>query len=98
MLANLAAWPVVSLAQVLEHELEQTQEDARNPSTDPASAHCPHGCFGHYSQHFQFQTPVAQLGLPVAVSDSVSPAPGAFPPQHVPTQPFRPPLIAKIRS
>ena len=97
MLANLAAWPSLALAEVLEHDREVVGLDAGNPPDDPA-AHCQHGCAGHYGQHFQFQIAALPCQPCAAASASKVAIPEFFPRQHIPTLPFRPPLTGAILS
>jgi hypothetical protein len=98
LLANLAIWPSAVLAEVLEHGQEAVQPDAQNPPVEPSAVHCKHGCAGHYGQHFQGQVPALSFEPPTAFSDRATATPEAFPPQHVPAFPFRPPLTASILS
>lgn len=98
MLANLAAWPAGVLAEVLEHEREGAQFDARTPPVEPSPAHCQHGCAGHYGQHFQWQVAAFLFEPRAAISAIVVATPEFFPPQHISALPFRPPLSAPILS
>ena len=99
VLANLVAWPSAALAEVLEHELEVAQNDARTPPLEPAPVHCPHGCIGHYGQHFQWQASVVPVqALARTTPGSVLAVPTTRHPQTFASQPFRPPLGALIRS
>jgi hypothetical protein len=98
MLANIAAWPAGVLAEVLEHEQEIAQFDTQPPPVEPLPAHCQHGCAGHYGQHFQGQVAAFPFKPRVAVSASIVATPEFFPPQHISTLPFRPPLSAPILS
>lgn len=99
MLVNLAAWPSAALAEVLEHEREGGQFDAQSLPVEPAPVHCPHGCLGHYGQHFQWQVPVVTMEAPVrSTARSIASLPDTPHPQNIPSLPFRPPLDALIRS
>lgn len=95
MLANLAAWPMAAFAEVLEHEREVLEIEAGHPPAEPAT-HCKQGCASHYGQHFQGQVPAPFFECRVPASRSVLAGPEAFPPQHIPALPFRPPLTASI--
>jgi hypothetical protein len=93
MLANLAAWPAAALAEVLEHQQEQTQLfDPAGAPAEPAGTYCRHGCAGHFSQHFQGQPGYASIVLRVCGVEQ--PLPFAHIPfsQLGPVPPFRPPL------
>lgn len=99
MLANLAAWPSLALAEVLEHEREVVQVMVgQDQPVEPSPVHCQHGCAAHFSQHFQWQAASVCILPRPSASDSIVFAPEtAFSP-HVPILPFRPPLTATIRS
>lgn len=95
VLANLVAWPSAALSEVLEHELEFAQNDEQIPPVEPAPVHCPHGCMGHYGQHFQWQASVVATDAPArSASSSVVATPATRHPQIFAAQLFRPPLSA----
>ncbi len=98
MLANLAVWPSFALAEVLEHEKEAVQLDSQDRPVEPSPVHCKHGCVGHFSQHFQFQTGAVSIEPRRTVSDNVATEPEVVFPKHFPILPFRPPLSAPILS
>jgi len=98
MLANLAAWPAAVLAEVLEHEKEIAQLEGKTQPAEPSAAHCKHGCVGHLSQHFQFQTGAVSIDLRRTVSDDVATELEVVFQKHFPVLPFRPPLSASILS
>lgn len=99
MLANLAAWPASALAEVLEHQQEQTQLfDPATAPAQPEAAHCHHGCAGHCGQHFQGQP--AHAAITLRVRGVEQPLPVAHLPLSQPSlaPPFRPPLAAPTQS
>ena len=96
MLANLAAWPSLVLAEEMDHEQQAAQFDGRDQPAEPSPVHCQHGC--HYGQHFQGQVASASFVPVLTVSESVAAVFEDVPPQHVPALPFRPPLTATIQS
>ncbi len=97
LLANLALWPTVALAQVLEHEREVLALDTGNPPAEPAT-HCRHGCAGHYGQHFQSQVGVVSIVPHLSIAEAVPSAANDNPPRYFPALPFRPPLTGAILS
>jgi hypothetical protein len=98
MLANLASWPSFVLAEVLEHEVKAVQLGGQDQPVEPSPVHCKHGCVGHLSQHFQFQTGAVSIEPRRTVSDDVSIEPDVVCSKHFPVLPFRPPLSAPILS
>lgn len=99
LLVNIAAWPSAALAEMLDHQHEQTRlVDPAGTPQDPDAAHVHQGCAGHGGQHFQGQPGVAVARtrdqtaepLPAAVRVAYS--------QPNLVLPFRPPLAALNQS
>lgn len=98
MLVNLATWPSAALAEVLDHDQEASLDSGAGRAPAEPPAHSPHGCLGHYSQHFQGQVVAMLSGPRPGASDAIAISPEIVFVQHIPLLPLRPPLTATILS
>jgi len=99
LLMNVAAWPAVALAEMFDHQHEQSRlVDPSGTSQDRDSAHVHHGCASHGGQHFQGQPNAAIAQIQDLRSEPRPAAVWVAYAQPDLNLPFRPPLAALSQS